>query len=290
MNSSRTHQAYLDYLQEMREEEGPRPTAFGTPGRGSMAGQCSRQIGFTILDVEESDPITETTLLAFHIGTALHSMVQAAMQEVWAMRLETPIDLRPLGYPISGHADGVYIDSVSDPEHGITVVWELKSKTGYGFKLARNSGHPEKNDIAQVAMYSLGVPFATSIHLVYVAKESSYGKNAIKAGDTIEWILNLDEPVPGQDGMTPRQIGSAEATRITAIASETLKDGMLPERFIPDYGVVDFVPAPESRDDHWRCRYCTFNALCATLRPGQQYLKDIILRRKGTNERLTETL
>ena len=287
MSSGRTHEAYLSYLKKNREEEGPRATALGTPARGSMAGQCSRRIGFEVLDVEETDPITDTTLLAFHVGSALHDMLQASMQAEWQMQLEYPVDLRPLGWEISGHADGVYVD-----EDGMTVVWELKSKTGYGFKLARNSGHPEKHEIAQVAMYSLGVPFATQIHLVYVAKESSYGKNAIKAGDTIEWILNLDEPVPGCDGMTPRQIGSAEANRINAIASEVLDDEMLPERFIPDYGIVQFVPAPESRDDHWRCRYCTFNAVCATLRPDQQNLKDLVLRRKRreTNERPAQTI
>ena len=92
--------------------------------------------------------------------------------------------------------------------------------------------------------------------------------------------------------MTPRQIGSAEANRINAIASEVLDDEMLPERFIPDYGIVQFVPAPESRDDHWRCRYCTFNAVCATLRPDQQNLKDLVLRRKRReiNERPAQTI
>ena len=73
MSSGRTHEAYLSYLKKNREEEGPRATAFGTPARGSMAGQCSRRIGFEVLDVEETDPITDTTLLAFHVGTVSYT-------------------------------------------------------------------------------------------------------------------------------------------------------------------------------------------------------------------------
>ena len=63
MHSSRTADAYRKYLRDQREAEGPRQTAHGTMGRGSMAGSCSRKIGFEMLgDVTETEPIEDTWL------------------------------------------------------------------------------------------------------------------------------------------------------------------------------------------------------------------------------------
>jgi len=273
-----TRGASIDYLIQQRELEGPRPTAFNTAARGSMAGQCSRRIGLEMLDAEETNDIHVTTLLAFHIGTALHSLIQEAMIDRLGMEVEVPVDLRPLGYPISGHADGVY-----HPYHrnAATAIWELKTKTSFGFRLAAKAACPEKHEVAQVAMYGLGMPDCQWVHLVYLAKDTTYGKNSVKAGETLEWFLEMDEPVPGCDGMTPRQIGTAEATRITALAAEVLEEGLLPERFIPEWGTVYSVPDPDSGDKPWRCRYCTFNALCSTLPAGQIPLEDILIKIKG---------
>jgi len=279
MDSQRTREALGDYLRRRREEEGGRPTACGTAGRGSFAGNCSRKIAFEMLEVEETDPIDENTLVAFRVGQDLHDLLQEAMVEEYGMRIEQPVDLRPYGYDISGHIDGIYNDLQS--ADGAELVWELKSKTSFGFKMARKSFEPEKTDVAQVAMYSLGVPEARGIHLVYMCKDADYKwGDSTRAGETLEWIVGLDEPCPGQDGLTPRQIGVAEATRIDAIAAEALQWGLLPERFIPGEGVVDFVPAPDSRDKPWQCRYCQWNALCASLPSTQTPIDNIFLRRK----------
>ena len=280
MDSQRTRDALGNHLRRRREEEGGRPTACGTAGRGSFAGNCSRKIAFEMLEVEETDPIDENTLVAFRVGQDLHDLLQEAMVEEYGMRIEQPVDLRPYGYDISGHIDGIYNDLQS--ADGAELVWELKSKTSFGFKMARKSFEPEKTDVAQVAMYSLGVPEAAGIHLVYMCKDADYKwGDSTRAGETLEWIVGLDEPCPGQDGMTPRQIGVAEATRIDAIAAEALQWGLLPERFIPGDGVVDFVPAPGSRDKPWQCRYCQWNALCATLPAGQTRLGDTLIKIKG---------
>jgi len=278
-DSTRTLNAYFTYLSKRRDAEGPKPTALGTSGRGSMAGSCSRQIGLQMLEVPESDPIDLKTLLAFHIGTALHDMTQEAMKEVWDMRAEEPVDLRPLGFPISGNIDGVYRDPDDPTKY---VVWELKSKTSFGFKLARESGEPEKHEVAQAAMYALGHtqphPFeASAIHLTYLCKDTSYGRGATMMGQTLEWVIGLDEPVPGQDGMTPRQIGLAEATRITAIDAE-VRDGLIPERFVPDHGLVENVPMPDSKLQPWRCRYCRHNSVCATLPADQTPIKETVIQ------------
>ncbi len=276
MDSQRTREALGDYLRERREEEGGRPTACGTAGRGSYSGACSRKIAFEMLGAEETDPIDENTLVAFRVGQDLHDLLQEAMAAVYGMQIEQEVDLRPFGYNISGHIDGIY-----EPTPYSKLVWELKSKTSFGFKQAKKSFAPEKHEVAQVSMYALGVPEATGIHLVYMCKDADYKwGDSTRAGETLEWIVGLDEPCPGQDGLTPRQIGVAEATRMDAIATEALEDGLLPERFIPGEGVVEFVPRPESRDKPWQCRYCQWNALCASLPATQTPLDNIFLRRE----------
>mgnify|MGYP004043417077 FL=1 len=295
-DTSRTLNAYFTYLNKRREAEGPKPTALGTSGRGSMAGSCSRQIGLQMLDVPESDPIDSKTLLAFHIGTALHEMTQEAMEDVYKMRSEAPVDLQPLGFPISGNVDGIYTDPENRNKY---IVWELKSKTSFGFKLARRSGEPEKHEVAQAAMYALGKIGTqghridvTSIHLTYLCKDTSYGRDATMMGQTLEWLIGLDEPVPGQDGMTPRQIGLAEANRIKAIDAE-VNDGFVPERFVPEHGLVDNVPMPDSKQQPWRCRYCRYNSLCATLPTDQTPIKEtvvqLLLEERETSVGFTET-
>ena len=89
----------------------------------------------------------------------------------------------------------------------------------------------------------------------------------MEAGETVGWLLYLDEPVPG-DGRTVEQVALAEATRITAIAGQ-VQDGMIPERFIPGYGTVPTLPDPGTLDGPWRCRYCDYWGLCDTL-PAEQ--------------------
>ena len=108
MDSQRTREALGDYLRRRREEEGGRPTACGTAGRGSFAGNCSRKIAFEMLEVEETDPIDENTLVAFRVGQDLHALLQAAMVEAHGMRIEQPLDLRPYGDNLSGHIAGIH--------------------------------------------------------------------------------------------------------------------------------------------------------------------------------------
>ena len=256
--------ACLNTLHEEREEEGHRPTAFGTLGRGSMAGGCDRSIAFDMIEARPSEEILDSTLMAFKTGQHLHELVQTAMTKQHDMDCEVPVDLRPLGYLISGHADGVYI------RDGFTVVAEIKTKKAYPIKLARRNFTPELHEIQQAGMYALGLG-ADAIHLIYYAKDNAgtvrKPSDFVAAGETVEWLLFLDEEVPG-DGRTVGQVAAAEATRITAIAGQVI-DGLLPERFIPGYGTVPVLPDPGSMDGPWRCRYCNYWGLCDSL-PAEQ--------------------
>ena len=256
--------ACLKTLHEEREEEGDRPTAFGTLGRGSMAGGCDRVIAFDMIHAEPSEEILDSTLMAFKTGQHLHELVQVAMRKQHDMDCEVPVDLRPLGYPISGHADGVYV------HQGLTIVAEIKTKKAYPIKLARRQLTPELHEVQQAGMYALALN-ADAIHLIYYAKDNAgtarKPTDYVEAGETVEWLLFMDEKVPG-DGRTVEQVAAAEATRLTAIAGQ-VTDGFLPERFIPGYGTVPVLPAPGTLDGPWRCRYCNYWGLCDSL-PAEQ--------------------
>ena len=186
------------------------------------------------------------------------------MRKQHDMDCEVPVDLRPLGYPISGHADGVYV------HQGLTIVAEIKTKKAYPIKLARRNFTPELHEVQQAGMYALALN-ADAIHLIYYAKDNAgtarKPTDYVEAGETVEWLLFMDEKVPG-DGRTVEQVAAAEATRLTAIAGQ-VTDGFLPERFIPGYGTVPVLPAPGTMDGPWRCRYCNYWGLCDSL-PAEQ--------------------
>ena len=236
-----------------------------------MAGGCDRALAFDMIEAEPSEQILDSTLMAFKTGQHLHELVQEAMVKQHDMDCEVPVDLRPLGYPISGHADGVYIFQ------DLTIVAEIKTKKAYPIKLARRQLTPELHEVQQAGMYALGVG-ADAIHLIYYAKDnagtSRKPKDFVEAGETVEWLLYLDEPVPG-DGRTVEQVALAEATRITAIAGQ-VQDGMIPERFIPGHGTVPTLPDPGTLDGPWRCRYCDYWGLCDSL-PAEQFPAGAVL-------------
>lgn len=282
--STRTVDSLYDHLFHERIEEGPRPTAYGTKGRGSFAGSCSRQISLEMLNVPESDPIDLKTLLAFRTGTLLHGMAQDAMEFTHNMIREYPIDLRnEYGWDISGNADGLYTD-----ENGDQVLWELKSKSSFGFNKAKKDPQPDRHEIAQVGMYAISADLNVKyIHLVYLCKDQSYGRNKTQAGECIEWIIGLDEPVPGQYGDTVRQIANEEANRISSIVKETFEEGCLPQRYIPDSGIVYNVPDPDSSAQPWRCRFCRYNSMCAGMPTEKTSIEETLIplvlqQEKGT--------
>ena len=118
-------QATLDlFLRNEREQEGRRPTACGTPLRGSSAYNCARRMGFEVARVSECEALPYETLLAFHLGQAMHERVQSGLHSLWStFQSEVKCDLRPLGYDVSGHADGLM------SEGDKSVVVEIKTMT-----------------------------------------------------------------------------------------------------------------------------------------------------------------
>ena len=103
------------YLRRQREIEGAKPTACGTSLRGSEAYGCARKIALRIGGLPEAHEPNNETLLAFKLGNTMHELLQESMHSLWSdFESEVVVDLRPLGFDMSGHADGLY--SIGDKQ------------------------------------------------------------------------------------------------------------------------------------------------------------------------------
>lgn len=265
--------ALFDLLERRRAEDGPKPTAAGTSLRGSQAGQCSRRVGFDLLDVEEDYPPDGAALAAFAVGDAWHEVIQQAMAERHSMDVEVPVDLRPY-WDVSGSADGVYRTDLG------TVVVEIKSISSFGFSLVstglpprpkksdqRAPTGPKREHLLQAGIYALGLE-ADAVHFVYVNKD--------KLGEMCEFVVNLDQRLPDYDS-DYRTLVVGELDRLAA-DREMVADGTLPPRWAPEFGAIQQPPPHHTeggKGDPWLCRYCPYNAKCVQLPPGAVAVSEI---------------
>ncbi len=257
-------QATLDrFLREEREREGPRPTACGTALRGSSAHNCARQLGFEVARVAECERMPYETLLAFHIGHAMHERVQTGLHALWPdFQSEVKCDLRPFGYDLSGHADGLMV------EGNKSVVVEIKTMGAFPFKLALKGGKgeppgPKIEHLLQSGIYAAGLQ-ADGVCLVYISKETSY-RDGVLPGMMLEFYVGMDEVVEPYD-RTLRELVIEELDRMQGIW-EQVQAGQIPERYVPGHGHVDPVPRYQggSKEQPWNCRYCRWRSDCAAL-------------------------
>lgn len=247
------------FLRNERSAEGVRPTACGTGLRGSQAWTCDRQVGFAAARVAECEDLPYETLLAFHFGRAMHEKVQEALHALWGdFEDEVQIDLRPLGYDISGHADGVMT------EGDVKTVVEIKTSTAYPFKLCMRDG-PKIEHVLQAGIYAMGAG-ADAIHIVMICKDASY-RDGIKPGMTLEFRLAMSDEVPGY-GQSVESLVVDELTRLQRVW-EQVQAGQIPGRNVPGFGYVDSVPSyMVKKGDPWNCRYCAFNSYCRQMPTG----------------------
>ncbi len=243
-----TEDAWENDLRAERDNEGPRPTATGTLMRASGVRGCARQLAFAAAGTPESEQITTDTLVAFTMGQHLHERMQAAMERAHGMQCEVPIEITE---NVSGNADGVY----TDPD-GVLTVWEAKSKSNFGFRLAMKDG-PELKDCLQAAVNAIGIG-ALRVHMVYVCKESDF-RSGVKQGQVEEWVIDLMEPF-GADTLYNQ--GCDELARLESIARR-IQQGVLPERSIPGIGLIENPPRYQApKGAPWQCRYCQWNSIC----------------------------
>ena len=242
-------------------EDGPKPTALGTRLRVSDAGGCERQRWYKGMGFEESETPDLQTLLAFHVGNSIHDFVQEAFVRQAVMGgvsvdVEVPVDCRPLGADLSGSADLVV--TYSD---GHKVVVEFKSASAYGSKLAKVA--PKREHVAQAGLYARGLG-ANAVHIVYVAKESSF-RDKVRAGDVYEHYFELNDPMFDDNPETVFDITEFELIRFKRV-EDALDRKVIPRPVVYDEGLTTVdSPGPfgrPSKKTHWECRYCLYNSLC----------------------------
>lgn len=264
--SNSARESFERFLADDNEENGAKPTAAGTLMRCSDAGNCLRQRGFSASRFPEAHEFDTSTLIAFSLGTSMHELLQNAIGHVYGGEFEKVVDLSPLGVSLSGSADGVVeVD-------GQTRLLEIKTMSSYPFKLAKQTGLPKRQHVAQAALYAMGTPEVTHLWMVYLAKESGFKGH--KAGETIEWVIALDEEL--FDGFTPRQIAEQELDNFRSV-QQSLSEEMLPDAVVFDDDGVDMLvekpPAYGSKGKPWNCCYCRYQSICEACGPTEVSLQ-----------------
>jgi hypothetical protein len=264
--ASTASDAFAKYLQDKREADGPKDTAAGTLLRCSDAQNCLRQRGFAAAKFPEVHSIDTTVLLAFSLGTSMHELLQESISNSYDMESEAVVDLSGSGVSLSGSADGVVeVD-------GQTRLLEIKTMSAYPFKLAKESGMPKRQHVAQAALYAMGFPEVTHLWVVYLAKESGFRGH--KAGEMLEFVIDLDEQII--DGYTPRQIAEQELEHFRSVQKD-LSEDMLPDAIVFDDNGADMLiekpPAYGAAKGQWQCRFCRYQSICEAVGPTQVTLE-----------------
>ena len=265
--SSTARDAFAKHLSDKNEADGPKPTAAGTLLRCSDAQNCLRQRGFAAAKFPEAHQLDTTVLLAFSLGTSMHELLQESIGNVYDGEFEAVVDLSGSGVSLSGSADGVVeID-------GETMLLEIKTMGAYPFKMAKESGLPKRQHVAQAALYAMGFPEVTKLWMVYLAKESGFRGH--KAGEMLEFIIDLDEPT--FEGLTPRQVAEGELENFRSVQND-LSNNMLPDAVVfDDNGVDMLVEKPpaygSSKGQPWNCRYCRYQSICEACGPTEVTLQ-----------------
>lgn len=252
--------ALADDLANNRAAEGERPTADHTLLRGSDAYSCGRKIAFGALKIPRVVPYTTDTLMAFDAGQHHHTRLQGLLAKKFGAELEVPVSYKDVGIDLSGHADAAY------KWGGKQRVVEIKSMKAYPFlkslggvdRYGRDvvAEGPKVEHLLQAGIYGNAPQLqAETVHMVYINKED---------GRVGEFLVAMDGEKVGPDGEDLRTLVRAELDRLAAIA-EDIRNGLLPWRRIPGYGVVKDPPAADSKDQPWNCRYCAWQPLCADL-------------------------
>tara|TARA_R100000995_G_scaffold39096_1_gene18096 strand:+ start:1241 stop:2110 length:870 start_codon:yes stop_codon:yes gene_type:complete len=257
--------AYSQHMLDKREAEGPKPTACNTMMRISDSGSCKRQISFNALKIPEIHRIEASTLLAFSIGTHMHTVVQDACLDKFGGEYETAIDLSSTGVSLSGSCDGII-----EVEEGKFRLLEIKTVSGFGMKIAKEDDVPKLAHITQAALYAIGAEKEIDeLMICYIAKESDF-RSRTRQGDVIEWVIGLDEHIESL-GATPRELAERELEKFRQVQADLASDKISDAICYDDYGVGTLVENPPgygaSKGQPWNCRYCRYNSICSVVGP-----------------------
>jgi len=239
--------------------------------RGSQAGMCARMVAYQTLGVEKTDPPSTADYWRMGLGSVVHELLEPAVQawldtdESVTIEEEISVQLGEYGY---GH-----IDLVLHTNDNKTIVLELKTINGFGYKMCVEKGEgPRHSHVLQGCLYANAMK-ADLLVIGYLSMENISPNRAKAQGiDDIgrfasEWHFTPDEFIP---------LAEAESARLTGITDQAHKYGeatVIPRRFShsdPD------IPFPAEIEDPstgrwilenqygraWQCGYCDYRTRC----------------------------
>lgn len=279
-NLSEQSQSIITELTELDELDDHLPTAAGTFGRASSARGCVRQIAFAGLDVPRTDSDAPAYRMNLKQGDLVHAYIQTGFHYLnhtdepctgradcphSAIEVETTVDLRPLGFDVSCHADMVL------PVGGERIPYEIKSSSAWKFdhcvgKWGKGGAGPVLDHAVQAGISALGCG-ADEVRLLYVNK----GQANKFAQWNIPWSAIEDEVMA--------DLEVQERTRLTA------QGGTLPARWAPEFGVIEKPGKHFNETGRWPkpfvCGGCDWNRLCRALPSSEVPLEQVRLLAGG---------
>ncbi len=119
--------------------------------RGSMAASCARQIAYRLCDTEPTNPLTGADYWRFGLGTMVHNQLKPAIDR-WLDKEEGVTAIEEAEVELGEHGYG-HVD-LTLKAGDKTIVVELKTINGTGFKKAIGGEGPRHSALVQGAMYA----------------------------------------------------------------------------------------------------------------------------------------
>jgi hypothetical protein len=239
-------------LEEYIRHPANKPTADGSFLRISNVTTCERKQVFDGMGLAriEAGPNAVNGFVAKEIGNTMHEHVQTAFKER-VPNFECEVEVSIPECLTSGHADGIYYASHSNPSRRDGTVLEIKTMRNYGFRKARNEG-PKEEHLFQACAYALAKG-VTKIHLVYICTDAtpSRWKDSARAGDMVEWLYDIYDPF--DESGTPISTATTYFLEDHArMAKNYLTTGVIPEGLRSHWAAG--IP--------WECDYCPYYDVC----------------------------
>ena len=239
-------------LEEYIRHPANKPTADGSFLRISNVTTCERKQVFDGMGLAriEAGPNAVNGFVAKEIGNTMHEHVQTAFKER-VPNFECEVEVSIPECLTSGHADGIYYASHSNPSSRDGTVLEIKTMRNYGFRKARNEG-PKEEHLFQACAYALAKG-VTKIHLVYICTDAtpSRWKDSARAGDMVEWLYDIYDSF--DESGTPISTATTYFLEDHArMAKNYLTTGVIPEGLRSHWAAG--IP--------WECDYCPYYDVC----------------------------
>lgn len=257
------------------------------PYRGSLAGsRCDRSTYYTLSKTPKSNPHTLADRWRMGLGSTVHEMLQKIAGDLFNSDDETDfanaesevlVDLRPAGFPGSAHLDFVF------DYKGKKCAVEIKSKNGFGFKMAATNFKgpaegPRYGDVLQggIAAKALGCELFV---VCYLAMENISPQMASTFSDTeagrfaAEWHYTVEELEPFIEAERQRIEMLMQHVEAEELPKRILVDPTIPagaEVNNPTQGNGHWVVTEDDSNTvlesgtTWFCGYCDFRDRCVS--------------------------